>query len=992
MIKNIPFTTRARTIDHLGREQIADCPTAISEIWKNAYDAYARNVELHIFDGDEPVAAVYDDGHGMNYDEFINKWLVIGTETKLQKDSSPKEDRLGLDVRPRQGQKGIGRLSAANLGPLLLVVSKRCDDDFIAALIDWRIFENPFLNLNDIEVPVTQFQQKDQLIETLPTIYAQLLGNIDGGGDDKKRTERVKFAWESADQLSEENAKESFDERLPSQKIRASIKTAPFNQRHFDQWMIWNNDASSGTALFISNINDDLKAHLANSVPNSALDNAKKNFFESLSGFVDPITDHHTPEMNAKPINFNYAVKVWDKQNSRSIIKVDKEYNRSKVSNMEHVLEGSVDENGVFRGQVKAFGHWQETGIDYQIPPPNDLRIPTRFDSFLGPIDLFISSFEQVRSNTTHSDDEFLHFNDLAEKYSGFMVYRNGLRVLPFGREDNDFFKIETRRSLNAGTEFWNARRMFGRIAVSTENNPNLKDKAGREGFIDNMAAKTLREIITNILKTSARDFFGRESDHRIPNLKKSKKRYEQEKAEEEHRKLQNKLRSQFKSKLIKNRVPLASLFSKIETLCAKASLDNEREVEEAKVKIENYYQNLSELRLPNTPAKLGSLEGKYRDFQSQMTQSSSSLRILEKKVSESLEAFQDTKAERFLEKQIHRLKAKHLSHIKNWEERIDALQKDEHKRLKSLLKERDKTLFRQLDSIMTDYNIGKNTFAEASAKLDDAYNYFSNDNEELFIGYHDALENLSESIDIQTVAQYGGALQTEVDRLNGLAQIGIAVEILGHELQSFDDMVSFGLKGLPEDIQNSTAAESIRTGYEGLTNQLRFLSPLKVSGTPIQEQISGLKIVEHIETFFAEIFASNKITLEPTEAFLQFSVYEQPARILPVFINLINNSVYWLNASKQRSKTILLSVQDEFVVVSDNGSGIETIDEDSLFTLFFTRKSSGGRGVGLYLCKANLRAGGHTIEYWGTTTNTKPLEGANFAIRFAGGKFSDDI
>ena len=32
MIHNISFTTRARTIDHLGREQIADCPTAIFEL------------------------------------------------------------------------------------------------------------------------------------------------------------------------------------------------------------------------------------------------------------------------------------------------------------------------------------------------------------------------------------------------------------------------------------------------------------------------------------------------------------------------------------------------------------------------------------------------------------------------------------------------------------------------------------------------------------------------------------------------------------------------------------------------------------------------------------------------------------------------------------------------------------------------------------------------------------------------------------------------
>ncbi len=62
MVISAAFQTRARTIDHLGREQIADCPTAISELWKNAYDAYARNVSLNIFDGNTPVATLVDDG------------------------------------------------------------------------------------------------------------------------------------------------------------------------------------------------------------------------------------------------------------------------------------------------------------------------------------------------------------------------------------------------------------------------------------------------------------------------------------------------------------------------------------------------------------------------------------------------------------------------------------------------------------------------------------------------------------------------------------------------------------------------------------------------------------------------------------------------------------------------------------------------------------------------------------------------------------------
>ena len=43
------FQVRARTVDMLGRQQIAGIPTAISELFKNAHDAYARCVEVDYF-------------------------------------------------------------------------------------------------------------------------------------------------------------------------------------------------------------------------------------------------------------------------------------------------------------------------------------------------------------------------------------------------------------------------------------------------------------------------------------------------------------------------------------------------------------------------------------------------------------------------------------------------------------------------------------------------------------------------------------------------------------------------------------------------------------------------------------------------------------------------------------------------------------------------------------------------------------------------------
>jgi len=95
-----------------------------------------------------------------------------------------------------------------------------------------------------------------------------------------------------------------------------------------------------------------------------------------------------------------------------------------------------------------------------------------------------------------------------------------------------------------------------------------------------------------------------------------------------------------------------------------------------------------------------------------------------------------------------------------------------------------------------------------------------------------------------------------------------------------------------------------------------------------------------------------------------------------------MNNSIYWLVSSNTSEPTIRLSVVDSEVYVSDNGPGIDSLDEENLFKMFFTRKVSGGRGIGLYLCRVNLMAGGHSIKYVAGNGST-PLSGANFVIDF---------
>ncbi|EAQ7687899.1 histidine kinase, partial [Salmonella enterica] len=107
------------------------------------------------------------------------------------------------------------------------------------------------------------------------------------------------------------------------------------------------------------------------------------------------------------------------------------------------------------------------------------------------------------------------------------MVFRDNLRVLPYGRVDNDFFQIEERRSWNAGRYYWSNRRIFGFISITQSNNKELKDKSGREGFIRNQAARELKTLVSDLLTSLADRFFGRNSEDRKELLEQVKREKE---------------------------------------------------------------------------------------------------------------------------------------------------------------------------------------------------------------------------------------------------------------------------------------------------------------------------------------------------------------------------------------------------------------------------------------------------------------------------------
>lgn len=156
------FSIRARTVDLLGRQQIASISTAISELFKNAHDAYAKSAEVDYF-RDDGLFVLRDDGLGMSRQDFEDRWLTLGTDSKVGGKSGlerPARDS-SQERRPILGEKGIGRLAIAIIGRQVLVLTRaRVDgvaaETMTAAYIHWGMYELPGIDLDEIVIPLKE--------------------------------------------------------------------------------------------------------------------------------------------------------------------------------------------------------------------------------------------------------------------------------------------------------------------------------------------------------------------------------------------------------------------------------------------------------------------------------------------------------------------------------------------------------------------------------------------------------------------------------------------------------------------------------------------------------------------------------------------------------------------------------------------------------------------------------------------------------------------
>lgn len=81
----------------------------------------------------------------------------------------------------------------------------------------------------------------------------------------------------------------------------------------------------------------------------------------------------------------------------------------------------------------------------------------------------------------------------------GISIYRDNIRVLPYGNHNNDWVRLDIRRVNNPTLRLSN-NQIVGYISIGLETNPLLKDQSNREGIVESQAFEDIKDYIKLIL------------------------------------------------------------------------------------------------------------------------------------------------------------------------------------------------------------------------------------------------------------------------------------------------------------------------------------------------------------------------------------------------------------------------------------------------------------------------------------------------------------
>lgn len=964
------FRTKARAVDLLGKGQIADLPTAITELWKNGYDAYADNLTAELFMSGykgltSPIFVISDDGMGMKQSDIFDKWLVLGVDSKSRSSQADKEgeDTLWKKPRIKAGEKGIGRLSVAFLGSPMLMLTKKQGFPLQAMFFDWRLLENYNMFLDDVQIPVDSVDITN-FKESFEKLRKSFLKNVDFKENDN---DEIKKFWESSQEL-----------------LRTTIIESTKNIiiPDFFEYEILNSfveKGSHGTKFIIFEPEEQI-IHLVDNIDGEDEVNDSNFVRTSLVGF----TNQFQSEFDRLPVICKFPIhKAGDELVSNDYFNGSGEFfNEKDYEIADIVIDGKLDGKGSFNGTLSFYG--QNIDYSYTNPRKKDSR------NNYGEVPLKIGYSMGKEEDSYIKGEGWDKINKKVDAYGGIYIYRDGFRVLPYGRIDADFLGLEEKRNKRIGSYFFSYRRMFGYLELSRNRNNLLKDKSSREGLINNAAYRVFKDDLSAMFVDLAKEYFADKAKQSIfldekkkanaqsDVLKKDKEREKQEKIAftkglKEYPKRFETFQREYEQTIEELQYKLEQseiVFSDIESLLNKIQ------------KLEVQYSDL----LPKIPKRYkmtDTQEERLAVYEKQLVEFRNTINA---KGNDVVKTARTRLQIQDLRKDFTNRCNTYISALddKNWKlkgrfnVKTNQLSKDIDERISSTIQElknqKDKSLggIFTKDDVEREIMIVKDLFVSLQTNIDNTIEPFITHFERMSI-------DLDEELLQGAYKEHYDKIKEQWELSKETSQLGIAVEIIDHEFNSLYTRINSTLD-LISKYDNTPEFASLRKTFKTLEDKYALLSPLyRISGS-IAKDVKGEELKRFLSSFFENRLTSSSVELRSTIDFDNCVVHIKEPVIYSVFINIVNNALYWLKNTEVKIIEFAYDTMTDGILVRNSGLPIPDNKLQRIFDLFYSNRPN-GRGLGLYLAKQSLNDCYFDI-YATNDDEYNTLKGACFVIR----------
>ncbi len=228
-------------------------------------------------------------------------------------------------------------------------------------------------------------------------------------------------------------------------------------------------------------------------------------------------------------------------------------------------------------------------------------------------------------------------------------------------------------------------------------------------------------------------------------------------------------------------------------------------------------------------------------------------------------------------------------------------------------------------------------------------------------------------------------AMQHVQDLLTEQAGYGLAVSVSVHEIEKltsgFYNKVLIVANGGQLSYKQQ---EELKVSLESLKDELRRLSPLRAIRNEAKQEFDVMKSFRFIKEVFRKKLekAGIEFELENKKGFLLYARY---GALNQVIANLVDNSIYWLEAKQCEERKIKIRVDeiDRMIIFADSNGDIDDSILPHVFEPGYSLKSPQS-GLGLYICKYYIFDMKGNIYLAPNKERIKELSGAQFVLDFS--------